>query len=229
MLNKVLWNNHNYTFTSKVLKKCAVIYNVSLKIKLDRMKGAFMSENFNVRLNGVDYDQNNIPKEIQLNGKTEKEDILSVFDQNKDGKLSAQEIKDAIFSIVKEEEKISGANSDSIISNQEADIIAKSFMNGKFKIGENIQNLVKELQSRIKIVMDKNSTPTSQQGLKDRLNDIQSKIDKLNGDIKTCEWIKLSFPAQKGPMNLAIENAKKEIAELESEKTNIQKQIGENK
>ena len=35
-----------------------------------------MSKDFNVRLNGVEYNQSKIPEEIQLKGKTEKEDYF---------------------------------------------------------------------------------------------------------------------------------------------------------
>ena len=78
-----------------------------------------------------------------------KDDVLSIFDSNKDGKLSKKEIKQAILSFLNEEKKVSGQFSDNKISDAEAEVIAKSFQNGKYKIGENIQKLIKNLQSRI--------------------------------------------------------------------------------
>ena len=105
-----------------------------------------MSKDFNVNLNGTRYAEVNIPNEIQLKG---KEDALSIFDKNKDGKLSKAELKDAILELVNEEKKVSGQYSDGTISDQEAVEIAKTFKNGKFKIGENIQKLIKEFQGRM--------------------------------------------------------------------------------
>ena len=154
-----------------------------------------MSKDFSIKLNGREYNQNNIPDEIQLKGKTENEDVLSVFDSNKDGKLSKSEIKSAIFALVDEETRVSGSMSDSNISDQEAENIAKHFMNGKFKIGENIQNLVKELQNRIKKQVENNELKAKNEklikvGVNPNQVPITTKPNSGNSDLRVVMYDK---------------------------------------
>ena len=169
-----------------------------------------MSKDFNLSLNGVPINPENLPNEIDLNNLDKKSrDILSVFDTDaKKGVLSKNEIRKAVSFFFNNDPTKENEN-EAEISARDAEIIARKFAGGKF-FADEIKWAVKQLLNSIQYYKDEEVIKKFEQVLKDNnltLLVLGDNIDEnLQGNFNTGEKCSYAYIDENGKVYKRTEN-----------------------